>query len=79
MLIGEIGGSEEEKAAEFIGAKMSKPVVAYVAGATAPPGKKMGHAGRDHLGLAGHGAGQDGGAAQGRRARRRSTRPRRAR
>jgi succinyl-CoA synthetase alpha subunit len=45
MLIGEIGGSEEEKAAEFIGAKMSKPVAAYVAGATAPPGKKMGHAG----------------------------------
>jgi succinyl-CoA synthetase alpha subunit len=45
MLIGEIGGSEEEKAAEFIGAKMTRPVVAYVAGATAPPGKKMGHAG----------------------------------
>jgi succinyl-CoA synthetase alpha subunit len=45
MMIGEIGGSEEEKAAEFIGAKMSKPIVAYIAGATAPPGKKMGHAG----------------------------------
>jgi succinyl-CoA synthetase alpha subunit len=45
MLIGEIGGSEEEKAAEFIGSKMSKPVVAYIAGVTAPPGKKMGHAG----------------------------------
>jgi len=45
MLIGEIGGSEEEKAAAFIGSKMSKPVVSYVAGATAPPGKKMGHAG----------------------------------
>jgi succinyl-CoA synthetase alpha subunit len=45
MLIGEIGGSEEEKAAAFIGSKMSKPVVAYVAGVTAPPGKKMGHAG----------------------------------
>jgi succinyl-CoA synthetase alpha subunit len=45
MLIGEIGGAEEEKAAAFIGAEMSKPVVAYVAGATAPPGKKMGHAG----------------------------------
>ena len=45
MLIGEIGGAEEEKAAAFIGEKMSKPVVAYVAGATAPPGKKMGHAG----------------------------------
>ncbi len=45
MLIGEIGGAEEEKAAAFIGEHMSKPVVAYVAGATAPPGKKMGHAG----------------------------------
>lgn len=45
MLIGEIGGAEEEKAAEFIGSKMSKPVAAYIAGATAPPGKKMGHAG----------------------------------
>jgi len=45
MLIGEIGGAEEEKAAAYIGANMSKPVVAYVAGVTAPPGKKMGHAG----------------------------------
>ncbi len=45
MLIGEIGGSAEEEAAEFIAAEMSKPVVAYVAGLTAPPGKKMGHAG----------------------------------
>jgi succinyl-CoA synthetase alpha subunit len=45
MLIGEIGGSEEEKAAQFIASDMSKPVVAYIAGATAPPGKKMGHAG----------------------------------
>jgi succinyl-CoA synthetase alpha subunit len=45
MMIGEIGGSEEERAAEFIGAHMSKPIVAYIAGVTAPPGRKMGHAG----------------------------------
>jgi len=45
MLIGEIGGSEEEKAAAFIGSKLTTPVVAYIAGVTAPPGKKMGHAG----------------------------------
>ncbi|HWW53547.1 MAG TPA: succinate--CoA ligase subunit alpha, partial [Acidimicrobiales bacterium] len=45
MMIGEIGGADEERAAEFIKAKMSKPVVAYIAGVTAPPGKKMGHAG----------------------------------
>jgi succinyl-CoA synthetase alpha subunit len=45
MLIGEIGGTGEEEAAEYVGAHMSKPVVAYVAGVTAPPGRKMGHAG----------------------------------
>ncbi|HXH56383.1 succinate--CoA ligase subunit alpha [Iamia sp.] len=45
MMIGEIGGSAEEEAAEFIRDEMSKPVSAYVAGVTAPPGKKMGHAG----------------------------------
>ncbi len=45
VLIGEIGGNDEEKAANFIKTRMKKPVVAFVAGRTAPPGKRMGHAG----------------------------------
>ncbi|MEJ2555253.1 MAG: succinate--CoA ligase subunit alpha [Anaerolineae bacterium] len=45
VLIGEIGGSEEERAAQFIATEMSKPVTAFIAGRTAPPGKRMGHAG----------------------------------
>ncbi len=45
VMVGEIGGSAEEDAAEYIQAHVSKPVVAYIAGVTAPPGKRMGHAG----------------------------------
>ena len=45
VMVGEIGGDEEEKAAQFIEAEMTKPVLAYIAGFTAPPGKTMGHAG----------------------------------
>jgi succinyl-CoA synthetase alpha subunit len=53
VMVGEIGGAEEEKAAAFIAAEMAKPVVAYIAGFTAPPGKTMGHAGAIISGTAG--------------------------
>ena len=53
VLSGEIGGNDEEMAAEFIRTKMTKPVVAFIAGKTAPPGKQMGHAGAIVSGSAG--------------------------
>jgi succinyl-CoA synthetase alpha subunit len=53
VMVGEIGGDEEEKAAAFIEAEMSTPVIAYIAGFTAPPGKTMGHAGAIISGSAG--------------------------
>ena len=53
VMVGEIGGDEEEKAAAFIEAEMSKPVVGYIAGYAAPPGKTMGHAGAIISGSAG--------------------------
>jgi succinyl-CoA synthetase alpha subunit len=53
VLIGEIGGTMEQEAAEFISRKMTKPVIVFIAGSTAPPGKRMGHAGAIITGSAG--------------------------
>jgi succinyl-CoA synthetase alpha subunit len=56
VLIGEIGGTDEDKAAEYIATHMTKPVVSFIAGQTAPPGKRMGHAGAIIEGSAGSAA-----------------------
>ena len=58
LMVGEIGGTDEETAAEFIATHMTKPVAAYIAGVTAPPGKRMGHAGAIVSGGAGTATGK---------------------
>src|SRR3989475_10493592 len=59
VLIGEIGGVAEQQSAEYIASEMKKPVVAFIAGATAPPGRRMGHAGAIIVGAAGAAGGEE--------------------